>query len=93
MQKMSTDTTYTLIEDVLLTEVENEVVLLNLASGAYFGLNHVGAQLIKDLQANLSIAQSIQQITELYQMDQSVVDADIRALVDQLLENKLLVAE
>lgn len=88
---MSIDTKYLLIEDVLLTEVENEVVLLNLASGAYFGLNHVGAQLIKDLQQTLPIEQSIQQISERYQMDHSVVDADIRALVDQLLANKLLV--
>ena len=87
---MPTDTTYTLIEDVLLTEVDDEVVLLNLASGAYFGLNHVGAQLIKGLQQNLSVEQSIQQISEHYQMDRSVVDADIRSLVDQLLANQLL---
>ncbi|MEM7357878.1 MAG: PqqD family protein [Pseudomonadota bacterium] len=82
---------YQLNEEISLTEVDEELVLLNLATGAYYGLNHVGARVIKALQDGQSVQESIQQISAHYQLDLHVVNADIEELMDQLVQQKLLV--
>lgn len=81
---------YTLCDHVSVTEVDDEVVLLNLNTGAYFGLNHVGADLMKALQNQQPIDQAVRQISDHYQMDLTQVQTDIDELLAQLLENNLL---
>jgi len=82
---------YQLASTVSLTEVDDEAVLLDLSSGAYYGLNHVGALLISHLQNQHSLEYASAEIAEHYQTPHATVSEDIRILVEQLLEQKLIV--
>ena len=82
---------YQLANHVSFTEVDDEAVLLDLNSGAYFGLNHVGALLLTHLQNKQSIEFAQQQIAAKYQISDTIVEQDIEALLAQLLEQKLIV--
>jgi hypothetical protein len=66
-------------------------VLLNLANGSYYGLNHIGANLIKAFEAHIPLESAVQQISEQYQMEYSVVDRDFAQLIMQLLEQNLII--
>jgi hypothetical protein len=87
---MSATCEYTLRENISLTEVDDEVVLLDLSNGAYYGLNQVGADLLKALQNKQPLCQTIRQISEHYQMDSAQVKIDIDELLQELLVNNLL---
>lgn len=88
--KPSNTVKYQLAEHIALTEVDDEVVLLDLNAGTYFGLNHVGARFLTALQANESYENVLSSIAHDYQMDQVAVSADLKALLQQLLEQKLI---
>lgn len=88
---MSSTPKYRLNEDISLTEVDNEMVLLNLATGAYYGLNHVGTRFVKALQDGQSVQHSVKQISHHYKLDYQRVDDDIRELVAQLIQQNLLI--
>jgi hypothetical protein len=82
---------YQLADHVSLTEVDDEAVLLDLNSGAYYGLNHVGALLINYLQDQKTPEFASTAIAEQYQTPHITVARDIELLVQQLLEQKLIV--
>jgi len=82
---------YQLKDNISLTEVEEEIVLLNLSTGSYFGLNHIGAMLIKAVKEQSPIAETVKQIAEQYQMDLQVVGTDIDELLLDLVDKQLLV--
>lgn len=82
---------YQLASHVSFTDVDDDAVLLDLNTGAYFGLNHVGALLLNELKAHNSVDDAIKSITELYQMNGHVVANDIQELLQQLLAQNLIV--
>jgi hypothetical protein len=82
---------YQLADHVSLTEVDDEAVLLDLNSGAYYGLNHVGAMLMSYLQEQKTPEFACAAIAEQYQTPHITVTRDIELLLQQLLEQKLIV--
>ena len=88
---MILDTQYQIGANISLTEVEDEIVLLNLNNGAYYGLNHIGAHLIRAIENQTPLNHLIRQIAEQYQMDYKSVNRDIDQLIVQLVEQSLLV--
>lgn len=84
---------YQLADHVSFTDVDDEAVLLDLNTGAYYGLNHVGAQFLSQLKAHYSIGDAIKLISEQYQTANNTVEADINALIEQLLAQKLIVVD
>jgi hypothetical protein len=78
-------------EAVLYQELEGEVVLLNMANQEYYGLNDVGAQMWKCLlesAGNVDSAEAL--LSETYDIEPSVIRADLERLVRELLKVGLL---
>lgn len=90
---MLTKKKFTIPKSISITEVEDEVVLLDLSTGSYFGLNHIGTRLIKGLKAEESMHQINSAIADQYQLEYKQVCADMEALLEQLVEQNLLVQE
>jgi hypothetical protein len=89
---MSTTQDLTVADEVVSREVGGETVLLDLASGTYFGLNPVGARfwaLVEDEEMN--VAQACAVLASEYDAPAAQIEADIAALVDELIANGLLV--
>jgi len=81
---------YCLAEHITLTEVDNEVVLLDLKAGHYYGLNHVGAFFLKQLSKEKQ--EVISAIAKHYKTDQAQVENDIDELINSLIEQKLILS-
>ncbi len=79
-----------LAEHVSFTELDDEAVLLDLQSGSYYGLNHVGVALIKALENGHDEQAAVDIIASAYQAPVAQVKQDISALLTDMLERKLL---
>ena len=88
---MISGTNYRLNDRISVTQVEDELVLLNLNNGAYYGLNHIGLVLIRAIESQIPLEQAVQQTSERYQLEYSVVDDDFQQLINQLMEQSLLI--
>lgn len=87
---MPDSTFYRLANNISLTQVNDEAVLLNLDTGSYYGLNHIGAELLNNLIAKQSVQQSCLGLANEYAMPEQTIIDDITELLAQLLEQGLI---
>lgn len=81
-------------EVVVTRELGGGLVLLDLASGTYFGLNEVGVLIWQLMEEGaVTLAEVVGRITAEFEVDTERVEADIIALASELSERKLLTIE
>ena len=77
---------------VLMRNVHDEVVLLDMVSEQYFGLNAVGSCVLGAIEGGADLDGAIAAVIASFDASENQIDADVRALVDDLVSNGLLVA-
>lgn len=77
-------------QDVVSRELEGEQVLLDMASGAYFGLNEAGSLIWKLLLESKSKAEITTEIVSSYEVTPEEATKDIEQLFSLMQEKNLL---
>ena len=78
---------------VMARAVGNETVLLDLASGMYFGLDPVGARIWELIGEGKTLAQTCDILIEEYDVARDVLESDALALAQELAAKKLIDVE
>lgn len=77
-------------DDVVAREVGGEMVLLDLASGTYFGLGAVGSRVWEQLSlGEASLAQLAGLIEAKFDAPREVIEQDLAELIGQLVDKQL----
>lgn len=85
---------FTVSADVVAREVGGEMVLLDLASGQYFGLDTVGGRIWEMLgERPHTLAELCDAIEAEFDAPREQIEADLMALAAQLSEQELIVAQ
>jgi len=87
---MNLDRTTKIPPSVMARHLGNETVILDLASGTYFGLEAVGARFWQLLAEGKSLKASRDALLEEYEVDESTLDQDLDRLVQELSGKGLL---
>lgn len=82
---------YKLADQLSITEIDDELVLLKLDTGCYYGLNTVGAQIVHGLSQGNTIHQICLTIAENFQTSYQTAVTDVNELMTQLLEQQLVI--
>ncbi len=77
-------------DDVIYQEVRDEVVLLNLESQQYFGLDSVGADVWKLLKEHGDSEAVVQGMKSSYRVDEAKLRSDVDALVADMVQAGLV---
>lgn len=77
----------------LARQVGEELVLLDLASGTYFGLNPVGSRIWALLDQVVSIDEICQRLEAEYDVTPEILRDDVESLLMQLLEKGLVLKD
>jgi hypothetical protein len=80
-------------DDVLISNLQDESVILNLNSERYFGLDDVGTRMLTVLSTSSSIETAYETLRDEYDVDREVLRADLLSLVEQLVEQGLVKIE
>ncbi len=75
---------------VLSQAVHDELVLLDLDAGTYFGLNAIGARVWEGLARERSLTEVLGELLNVYEVSAARLETDVAALIDDLLERGLL---
>ena len=78
-------------DPVLMRKVQDEVVLLDMASEQYFGLDAVGACVIDAIQAGSDVDGAIAAVFAAFDAPEDEIRNDVLALVEDLVACGLLV--
>jgi hypothetical protein len=75
--------------DVVTRVLKNETVLMDMASGSYFGLDAVGTLIWQALDEGETLAAACDRVAESYEIDRAQVEADVAALADAIIAKGL----
>ena len=77
-------------QEVLARQVGEETVMLDLAKGAYFGLDPVGARMWQLLAEGKTLAEVCDAVLAEYEASRDTIERDLLALVDDLVKQGLI---
>jgi len=76
--------TIVVADDVVASDFGEELVVLNLRDGVYYGLEDVGVRIWRGLQQPVSFVDLRDQIVSEYEVEPDDCDRDVRELVAEL---------
>ena len=78
--------------DVVFRDLDGEAVILDLASGTYFGLNEVGTRVWRMIDEGSDVGQIIDVVAAEYDADRATITNDVNRLLDELARRRLIVS-
>jgi hypothetical protein len=80
-------------DDVLISHLQDESVILNLASERYFGLDDVGTRMLTVLSSSDSIEAAYESLLEEYEVEPQLLRQDLTSLIENLVQQGLVTIE
>jgi hypothetical protein len=77
-------------DDVLISRLQEESVILNLDSERYYGLDDIGTRMLSVLSTSESIEAAYESLRDEYDVDGQVLRQDLLALVENLLQKGIV---
>jgi hypothetical protein len=87
---MSNTLKYIQNAEIIQSKIGEEVVMLDMESGFYFGLNSVASIIWGMMESGISFEDLCDQLTEHFEVERTLCEADTQELLDQLLEKKII---
>ena len=81
----------TVPDDVLISNLQDESVILNLDSERYYGLDDVGTRFLSVVTTSDSIESAYERLRHEYDVDPQVLRNDLLALIENLVDQGLLI--
>ncbi|MGH1542918.1 MAG: PqqD family protein [Arenicella sp.] len=81
---------FQLRENIIITEVDGEAVLLNSTSGTYFGLNRMGTDILQCINNNHDVSSIEHRLKQQYPEHKQDIDSDLPELLNDLLAQDLI---
>lgn len=76
--------------DQVATDLADEVVVLHLASGVYYGLEGVGARVWRLLREPTTASEIVEALLAEYDVDREECRRDVEALLERLAAERLI---
>ncbi|WP_309497033.1 PqqD family protein [Sulfurovum sp.] len=90
---MNLDQKVTFAETVFAQEVDGEMVLLDMESENYFGLDEVGTSIWQAMQDKETLKEVLEVLLEQYEVDAEVLENDLSSFIGKLVESGLVKVE
>ena len=87
---MNLDQKITFSETVFAQEVDGEMVLLDMESENYFGLDEVGTAIWQAMQEKETLQEVLEVLLDQYDVEAEVLERDLSDFVGKLLESGLV---
>lgn len=81
---------WTISDQAIANRVGDEMVVLHLANGTYFGLDPIGALLWEGLTSGELPSQVCDKVLEQFEVDRDTAEQDLRAFLGELAESDLI---
>ena len=78
---------------VLAAEVDDEIVMMSVEHGLYFGLDDIASDIWKRIEVPCSFAKLVDGLVADYDADREAISADVRALLERMAaQNAIMVS-
>jgi hypothetical protein len=75
---------------IIQSKIGEEVVMMDMDSGFYFGLNSVASAIWTKLENEITLDALVEEMLKEYAVEKTVCERDINELLEELLEKKII---
>ncbi len=79
-----------LTDDTLWRKLDGEAVLVQLASGTYYGVNEVGAEALTMMVDGVGFSALVAALLDRFEVDEAVLRADLTELLGDMVDRGLV---
>jgi hypothetical protein len=90
MTELSRSSKVVVSKDVVACDLGGETAMLHMKEGVYYGLNEMGTIIWDIIQKPITLQEVIENILDVYDVDEETCYADLEELIEQMAENKLV---
>lgn len=90
MTSITLDTKVAQSQGVLASSVDNEIVMANINTDKYYGLNSVGTQIWQLLDRPKCLAEICDVLVERYDVERETCQSEVGVLVEKLVDAQIL---
>ena len=91
-KKITPDTYIKRNNEVFASQIDDEVVMMNIQSGKYYGMDSIGSRIWELINAKIPVQKAIDQLLEEYDVSEEQCQDDVLEFLDVLNENRLVKA-
>jgi Coenzyme PQQ synthesis protein D (PqqD) len=84
------DSQVTRNKDIIFSEMDNDVVMMSIEKGEYYGINPIGSRIWELLETSLRVSDLCQTLMVEYNVDENRCISDVVAYLQQLLEKNVI---
>ena len=81
---------YCAIKDHLFSDLPEEVVILSLKNGKYYGVNQVGASIWSIIQQATTLADIESRLMDEYEVEETTCRAEVALFLETMIREKLI---
>lgn len=90
MSEIGLDSTVVRSSDVLASSMGEELVMVDLDSGSYFGLDSIGAEIWARLEKPVLVSALCEELEREFEVDPATCTGDVLSLLNRMAEEGLL---
>jgi hypothetical protein len=84
------DVRYVRSKQIVESKIADEVVMLDMDSGFYFGLNSVASDIWTMLENPISVGEIVVSLLAQYEVDQATCNAETKEIIEEMLKHRLV---
>ena len=77
-------------KEVIQSRIGDEIVMLDVESGFYFGLNSVASVIWDNMKEKIDLRSLVDALMKEFDVDESTCESDTLELIGQMLEKKII---
>lgn len=88
--EIGTETIVSRNPDIIHTEMDDEIVMINLDRGEYYGLDNIGSEIWEMLEGEISVMHLCEVLGKKYRVGSEQCLKDILPFLKEMVENEVL---
>ncbi len=80
-------------DDLIASQMEDEIVMMSITNGKYYGMNNVGSAIWNLLEQPSKVSDICSKLVEEYEIDEPTCEKEVLAYLEQLLDQQLIVVK
>ena len=77
-------------KEIFASEIDDEVVMMNVDTGKYYGMDTVGSRIWELIAEEIQVREVINKLMEEYDVGEEQCEKDVLEFLNELYENKLV---
>ncbi len=90
MATLTTDSFVVRSDDFITSTVDDELVMMSLEKGIYYGLDAIGSLIWEHIAEPISISALCQKLTDQYEVDSAQCQEDVLAFLNEMLNENMI---